>query len=133
MPRGFRTEDGPRPEFGRIYGAVETPSGEYAERTRANVRDSEATLWFGDPESTGGRTTLQACEALRRPCLLVDDGRHGAPDIARWILAKEIRILNVAGNRESTTPGIGKITHIMLMKIFINYFEICKLLDSAAR
>ena len=48
MPRGFETEDGPRPEFAGEFGAVEVAGG-YKVRTRANARDSDATVWFGDP------------------------------------------------------------------------------------
>src|SRR4051794_28964361 len=67
MPANFLTEDGPRPEFAELYGAVELASVNYPARTRANARDSDATLWFGDPDSPGGRTTLDACERLGRP------------------------------------------------------------------
>jgi hypothetical protein len=44
MPEGFLTEAGSRPEFAEMYGAVELAGGGYAERTRANVRDSDATV-----------------------------------------------------------------------------------------
>src|SRR5689334_22146709 len=74
MPRSFLTEDGPRPEFAELYGAVEHPSSNYPMRTRANARDSDATIWFGDSVSPGGRTTLDACERLGRPVLEVLDG-----------------------------------------------------------
>jgi hypothetical protein len=55
MPHGFLTEAGPCPEFATLYGAVEIDGG-YPERTAANVRDSDMTLWFGaedDEESIG--------------------------------------------------------------------------------
>jgi Circularly permutated YpsA SLOG family len=106
MPRGFLTEAGPRPEFAGLYGATELAGG-YPERTRANARDSDATLWFGDPDSPGGRTTLKACEASGRDVLEVLDGFTRPSDVADWIRAEEVRVLNVAGNRESTSPGIG--------------------------
>jgi hypothetical protein len=53
MPEGFLTEAGPRPEFAELFGAVELPGGGYPERTRANVRNSDATVWFGNPDSPG--------------------------------------------------------------------------------
>src|SRR3954468_5873601 len=64
MPKGFLTEDGPRPEFAEIYGAVELPTASYPDRTEQNVRDSDGTLWFGDWHSPGGRATLDACRLL---------------------------------------------------------------------
>ena len=48
--------------------------GGYPERTRANARDSDATVWFGDPESPGGRTTLRACTGFGKPVYLVIEG-----------------------------------------------------------
>jgi hypothetical protein len=49
MPRGFLTEQGPRPEFAEMFGAVELDSPDYPPRTRANVCDSDGTLVFGNP------------------------------------------------------------------------------------
>jgi hypothetical protein len=107
MPRGFLTEDGPRPGFAELFGAVELPGGGYPERTRANARDSDATVWFGDPESPGGRTTLRACAGFGKPVYLVTEGLTRPTDVAAWIEAEEVRVLNEAGNPESTEPGIG--------------------------
>src|SRR4051794_30696209 len=41
MPRGYLTEDGPRPEFVALYGAVELATEEYKARTERNVVDSD--------------------------------------------------------------------------------------------
>ncbi len=35
------------------------------------------------------------------------DGLTRPSDLAAWIEAEEVRVLNVAGNRESSNPGIG--------------------------
>ena len=105
MPRGFLTEDGPRPDFAREYGAVELDGG-YPERTVANARDSDATAWLGDPASPGGRATLRACRELGRPVFLVAEGVRPS-ELTTWLVANYVGVLNVAGNRESSTPGIG--------------------------
>ncbi len=73
MPENFLTKAGFRPVFAELYGAVEMPGGRYAERTRANARDSDGTVWLGDPESPGGRTTLRACTGLGKPVYLVNE------------------------------------------------------------
>ena len=106
MPLGFLTEEGPRPDFAEAYGAVELATGDYPIRTRANTRDSDVTLWFGDTASIGGQTTLRACAALARPVLLVNDVAIPS-EVAAWLEARGVRVLNIAGNRETTTPGIG--------------------------
>jgi Circularly permutated YpsA SLOG family len=118
MPVGLLTEAGPRPEFAEMFGAVEMPGGDYPERTRANVRDSDATLWFGNPDSPGGRTTLRACAGFGKPVYLVNEGLTQPADVAAWIEAEEVRVLNVAGNRESTEPGIGERAEPFLIAVF---------------
>jgi Circularly permutated YpsA SLOG family len=118
MPAGFLTEAGPRPDFAEMYGAVEMPGGGSPERTRANARDSDATNWFGDPESPGGRTTLRACAGFGKPVYLVIEGLTQPAEVAAWIEAEEVRVLNVAGNRESTEPGIGERAERFLAALF---------------
>jgi hypothetical protein len=118
MPEGFLTEAGPRPEFAEMFGAVEMPGGDYPERTRANARDSDATIWFGDPDSPGGRTTPRACTGFGKPVYLVIEGLTQPADVVAWIEAEEVRVLNVAGNRESTEPGIGERVEPFLVEVF---------------
>jgi hypothetical protein len=76
MTWGFLTEapdgrgDEPHPEFADLYGARELPTANYADRTRANVRDSEATIWFGSTDSLGpgrssGILTPICCHSFR--------------------------------------------------------------------
>jgi Circularly permutated YpsA SLOG family len=107
MPRGFLTEDGPRPDFAEEYVAVELASKDYKDGTRANVRDSDGTLWFGDFMSPGGRATLDACRFAPKPFLIVYRGATRPSAVVSWIEANGVRVLNVAGSRESKAPGIG--------------------------
>jgi hypothetical protein len=104
-PRERRAEDGPIP--GR-YPLRETPSGEYPQRTEWNVRDSEGTLALTRGRPRGGTAlTLALARSLGRPSLHVDLAQGGDPEPVRsWIRAERIRVLNVAGPRESDTPGI---------------------------
>jgi hypothetical protein len=101
-----------------MFGAVKVPGGGYPERTRANVRDSDATIWFGDPDSPGGRTTLRACTGFGRPVYLVNEVLTQPSEVAAWIEAAEVRLLNVAGNRECTEPGIGERVERFLVAVF---------------
>lgn len=61
-PKGRRAEDGPLP---RRYKLRETPSRSYAQRTRWNVRDSDATLIFSAANSLTGGSELTRRTALR--------------------------------------------------------------------
>lgn len=105
VPRGRRAEDGRLP---LRYPMRESRRNSYGERTRLNVRDAEGTLILTRGQPIGG-TALTAALARRlgKPYLLVD--LENAPDpaaINQWIDERGIRVLNVAGPRESTCPGI---------------------------
>jgi hypothetical protein len=109
MPQGFLTEDGPRPEFVERYAAAEMPTDSYPARTEQNVRDSDATVWFGVTTTSGAHATVGACQRLGKPCLPVDPDASFEPShVATWIAENRVRTLNVAGNRESEETGIGE-------------------------
>jgi hypothetical protein len=114
------TEAGPRPEFRDLYGAIETDSPDYPPRTRANVEASDGTLWLGSIDSRGFRVTHDA--ALRRlpsyPFLIVYQGQTPPSEVVTWIGANKIRVLNVAGYRESVNPGIGERSERFLLAVF---------------
>jgi hypothetical protein len=105
VPRGRRAEDGAVPHH---YPMRETRGYAYAERTRRNVRDSDGTLILTRGQPTGGTAlTAGLARQLRRPFLLID--MEATPDpsvISDWLGRHSIRVLNVAGPRESTCPGI---------------------------
>lgn len=69
MPAGFLTEEGPGTSSPRCSGPWSCRGGGYPERTRANARDSDGTVWFGDPAAPGGRATLRACAGLGKAVL----------------------------------------------------------------
>jgi Circularly permutated YpsA SLOG family len=120
MPRGFRAEDGAHPEFAAAYGARELPTDDYPARTRANVRDADATLIFADDlDRDGSRWTHQCCLDLSRPCLVIRPSEPSVPRAtASWLAAQPIRTLNVAGSRESVAPGIGAWVERHLTEVF---------------
>jgi hypothetical protein len=108
MPKGFLTEDGPRPELAKEFSAAEMPTNSYPARTEQNVRDSDATVWFGETTTKGAQETVAACHRFSRPCMLVfPDASFEPAHVARWIAEHQVRTLNVAGNRETDEPGIG--------------------------
>jgi hypothetical protein len=123
MPRGFLTEDGPRPDIAREFSAAEHDSDDPAGRTVANVEAAGATVIFAAPEpGPGTRLTLDTCRRLGRPHRLVT-WRPGGPDatpedIAGWVLGLSVGVLNVAGDRESTAPGIGARVEAFLDDVF---------------
>lgn len=119
MPRGYRTEDGPRPEFAAMYGAKEHQSREYPPRTMANVSISEGTIFFGSQGSSGFGATYWGCAELQREFFhisgpLVYPHEFIANLIGRW----DFKAINIAGNREIRSPGIGYWVEEYLCEVF---------------
>jgi hypothetical protein len=104
-PRGRRAEDGPIPDH---YPLRETGSEEYPPRTAMNARDSDGTLILtrGEPDR-GTALTLRLAGERGRPHLVIDLAGPADPaDVRKWIEAFRVGVLNVAGPRESQSPGI---------------------------
>jgi len=104
-PAGRLAEDG---EIPSRYDLWETASAKYDARTKANVVDSDATLILCRGEPTGGTLlTLRMAERRGKPHLVVDlDDPPPTDDVRRWLAATPVRVLNVAGPRESSSPGV---------------------------
>jgi sugar/nucleoside kinase (ribokinase family) len=113
-PLGFLTEDGPQPELGSRYG-LEESSGGYDERTVANARAADATVVFArNPRSDGTRLTLETLKKLRKPCIV--NPRPG--ELRAFLAEHDVRVLNVAGNRESIAPGLAAEVEHLLFEAF---------------
>lgn len=105
-PKGRRAEDGPIPQ---CYPLEELAGPEYSSRTEKNVADSDATLILNIGSLTeGSRATYDFTLRRHKPCLLVqlDAGEMVAPaEVVRWLDREQVKVLNVAGPRESKLPG----------------------------
>ena len=104
-PRGRRAEDG---NIAEQYQLKETDSTDYAVRTAWNVRDADATLILNAGKLDGGtKLTVKLARTMKKPLLAIDVNRGFDHQLIRnWILAHKIKILNIAGPRESKHPGI---------------------------
>jgi hypothetical protein len=122
MPLEFLTEDGPRPDFAELYGAHQLDSADYPARTEANIRASDGTLWFGSPHTPEFRCTSEWTFKANKPMRIMPSDGISPPvrpsDIVRWISLHKIRVLNIAGNRESKAPGIGLRVQAFLERLF---------------
>jgi ribonucleotide monophosphatase NagD (HAD superfamily) len=63
--------------------------------------DSDGTIWFGSTDSPGAKTTLEACERLQKPVMLVTPNEVVlAFDVVAWLRRNpQIKRLNLDGNR----------------------------------
>jgi hypothetical protein len=100
----------------KAFGLVD--KGDLRTRTKQNIVDSDATVVLsGDMQSSGTVLTLRLCKELKKPVLALDIseacaqyGDTGSTPVASigplcknildFVLKHEVRVLNVAGNRE---------------------------------
>jgi len=128
-PKGRLAEDG---IIDQKYPLKETVSSESSERTRMNVRDSDGTLiLFINTINKGTDLTTEYCTKMGKPYFIwklyrkLENGgkleNNGLLDknrIMEWIKANNIRVLNIAGPRESSEPGIYLEVYRLLEEIF---------------
>ena len=105
-PKGRRSEEGP---INTRYQLKETPASNYLERTEWNVRDSDATLIFtlADKLDGGSKKTKELADKLGNPWRHIHPRVH-PKFIASFLIKNQVKILNIAGKRESSAPVISK-------------------------
>ena len=116
-PKGRKSEDG---RIDARYPLQETFSKSYRTRTERNVKESDGTLilTWGQPKE-GTALTLRFAQAHKKPNLVIDLAIGGNPKaVENWAKANEIRVLNIAGPRESQFPGIHGLTVDFLRTLF---------------
>ena len=119
-PKGRCAEDGILPSR---YPLNETPTSEYAERTEWNVRDSDATLILTiGPPTLGTAFTVELAQRYQRPCFMVDFAQSPpkTDPVQHWLQEHHIKTLNVAGPRESKSPGIYALARHYLESLLTN-------------
>jgi hypothetical protein len=84
------------------------------------VKESDATLCFAtDWDSPGEVLTRAMCDRYVKPHLEVTpDGTVTPAGVADWLTRTGIRILNVAGNTERTSPGIETFVTTFMAEVF---------------
>jgi hypothetical protein len=75
----------------------------------------------------GTQLTRRLAVKHNRPCYLVDlaqttDGRQAG----RWLAKNDIRVLNVAGPRESSSPGISRAAYRFLIDLLQKWIPLVK-------
>jgi hypothetical protein len=113
-PAGRIAEDGQIPTR---YELTEMPDGGgYRQRTRANVRDSDATLIVSMASvlSGGSLATSRFANRIQKPCLHLHPEENWKELVAKWLHGNAIRCLNVAGPRASSEPDVAAFTWAVL-------------------
>jgi hypothetical protein len=102
------------------YPLTELATAAYPARTKRNVADADGTLILTLGESEGGTLlTLKECKRTRKPYLVVDldqINEQTVETVRRWL--QGMRVVNVAGPRESKQPGLYDRAREFLLKVF---------------
>ena len=109
-PKGRKAEDGIIPTR---FQLKETASGNYAMRTRRNVRDSGGTVIFSGGLELGGGTkaTAECAKAIGKPLLHLASSlevKEAARQLVAFLKEHGIVELNVGGPRASEEPDTGR-------------------------
>lgn len=96
------------------YGLVQHSSSKYPPRTAANIKDSDVTILITESLAMldgGSSLTAVLCTKIKRPIFIIS--RHGMrmDPLAKtvdWLEFQSVEkmTVNIAGNRESKSPGI---------------------------
>ncbi|MBS0151000.1 MAG: putative molybdenum carrier protein [Nitrospira sp.] len=112
-PKGRRAEDG---MIAAEYSLQETPQRNYRQRTKWNVRDSDATLIITLTKKLTGGSLVTSHQAMKRgrPWLHVCPNEDWENKLTEFVNQHQIHILNVAGPRSSSAPGIEAFVQAVL-------------------
>jgi hypothetical protein len=99
-------------------------SVKYPPRTRANVEEADGTLIIAAQLDDGSKLTAEYCRAMNKPMLHLERARIGVnhgealEEALAWLQRGRYGVVNVAGNRESKSPGIEREAEDFLFRLF---------------
>lgn len=125
MPLGWKTLNGPRPEYAKLFDMQEHQDPGYKARTWENVYDSDGTIRIAaNFNSAGEKCTLNGIRKYDKPYIDVEIiesviYKEDVVHVAEWMTRCEIKTLNVAGNSHRTWQGMQAYTTKFLSYVFL--------------
>lgn len=123
MPKGFKTQEGNKPEFALKFGIRETNTKSYVKRTELNVKESDGTLRIASNYNSPGEIlNLKFIIKHKKPSLSLNlfniKEENTIKLLIKWVKMNNIKVLNIAGNSEKTSPGIFENSKVFLENAF---------------
>ena len=115
-PKGRLAEDGP---IDKKYPLKETNTTRYVVRTKLNVDEGDGTLiLYTDKIGKGTRYTSKYAALRLKHLMMVNISENGQSEkVKNWLEKYDIETLNIAGPRESSSPGIYQLSLEFLEKV----------------
>lgn len=125
-PRGRRAEDGVIPSAYDFL--VEATSRDYRQRTEWNVRDADVTviLFDGITLGRGSWLTHRLCTEMDKPFIVAEANLSATSCVraaVRFLSKHSPDVVNVAGSRASTSPGIQERTRFFMGEVLTRFRE----------
>ena len=119
-PKGRRAEDGIIPSH---YPLKETDTDDYKSRTIRNVKDSDGSLIIINKNPDAGTLlTIKTAEQLNKAIFIQDISTVTKQNaFQEFLLILNIKVLNIAGPRESSSPGIYEQCSKVLFELISPY------------
>jgi hypothetical protein len=114
-PKGRLAEDG---TISDKYPMVELTTKTYPPRTKRNIAESDGTLILVRGKmGQGTKLTVKTAMSTGKPLMAVDitSQNPNNGELMKWINELGIKVLNVAGSREKSDPGIQKASEEWLI------------------
>lgn len=129
MPNGWKTLNGARPEYAKLFDMQEHPVSGYKPRTWANANDSDGTVRFAcNFDSPGEKCTLNGVISHGKKWYDVPINKddpviyaNHLVQFSRWLRDHDIKVLNVAGNSHNTWGGMQSYTCRFLSTVFFSF------------
>ncbi len=118
-PKNRWAEDGKIPDK---YNLQETPEPAPIHRTRKNITVADGTLIIFDKKMDQGTLdTLKFCVETDKLFLIINLSEEiDRKAFTDWLANGNIKLLNIAGSRESSSPGIYKKSLSVLEKLLLD-------------
>ena len=114
-PKGRRAEDG---MIADRYPLTEAENETYETRTQRNVYDADGIMILTAqlPLSGGTELTHKLALQYKKPVLIIGLDETSSEATRKWLADHQIKVLNIAGPRESQQPGIYNQAKAFLMR-----------------
>ena len=133
IPKGFKTDAGPRPEYAVNFNLIEDDSSDYIPRTKKNVDAADVTIAFRFGDSAGTDGTIRyahtgnwrghvAGQTQYKPYLIITtrNTEEASAQLDAFLRKYSPETINIAGHREKSFPGIEQYVQDVLTRTLGN-------------